>query len=771
MKRLSTTLLAALAMAASAFAQAPPNTTQTQIKKFRFVQPALQKGGEVKWQVAPQGHVEFQKDEYVILENDVRVDYQDVKLRADKVTINLKTKDAVAEGHVIVDQGPTRVTADHAVFNLDSKTGTFFKATASMEPTMYFVGDKIEKTGDTTYHLTNGVFTSCDLDRPAWSFHLAEADVTLDDYAHMKDVSFRARDLPIIWLPRFVYPTKKDRSQGFLIPRVLFSTGYEVRAGQQHQLGQRLELGYFVPIGDSADITGYADLNTKGYNGVGVDVRYVPSPNVKIGELSAYTVRDPLLGKEQWRYQYRHYQEKLFGGFRGVVDVQDYSDLDFFRTYDRDPRLHMLSNIYSSAYLTKNTATYSLNFLTDRRDIILGHVVPDDLSSPQLKQRFEQLPSLQFRMYPQRVMNLPLYFSMESSASHLLTSGTVNAYGSGNTPQNANYYRGDIFPTLSLQLRTPAWLSIKPQISARETHYSASLDPTDPTNPYSPMNLVDQPLNRFYAQGQVDVVGPSFSRVFNEQIGGFTKFKHVIEPRLRYIYTTNINDQSRVIRFDTVDSPFLPIVEDSVEYSLTQRIIGKEAGPNASPREVLSFSIRQTVSLSKPFTSGTGGNLAGSSIPIDTNQKFTPLVASLHMNPYQSITFDASSTWGNVSHQIDQASLSANLIGGGANDARYLGFTWFANFNQPGTTNTDSSQIRINTGSNLFHDRFRADVSLNWDAKLREFLEQRYLVGVNASCWGLALEFRRYLTFDQSKSAISYGLAVSLKNIGTIGTH
>jgi hypothetical protein len=274
-------------------------------------------------------------------------------------------------------------------------------------------------------------------------------------------------------------------------------------------------------------------------------------------------------------------------------------------------------------------------------------------------------------------------------------------------------------------------------------------------------------LNRFYAQGQVDFIGPSFSRVFNEQIGGFTKFKHVIEPRIRYIYTTDTKDQSRVISFDTVDSPFLPIVQNSVEYSLTQRIIGKEAGPNASPREVLSFSIRQTASLSKPFTSGTGG----SSLAIDTNQKFTPLVASLHANPYQTITFDASATWGNVSHQIDQASLSANLLGGGKTSDKYLGFTWFANFNTPGTTNTDSSQIRLNTGSNIFHDRMRADVSLNWDAKLKQFLEQRYLVGVNASCWGLALEFRRYLTFDQSKTATSYGLAVSLKNIGTIGTH
>ncbi len=766
MRALAAPLLA-LALAASALAQMPPATTQTQIKKFKFVPPAIKKGGEVKWQSS--GPVEFVKDEYAILQGDVRIDYQDVKLHADKVTFNLKTKDAVAEGHVIIDQGTTRISADHAVFNLDSKTGTFFNTTAAMEPTMYFVGDKIEKTGDTSYRLTNGILTSCDLDKPSWSFHLSEADVTLDDYAHMKHVTFRARNLPLIWLPRLVYPTKKDRSQGFLIPRLLISTGQEVRAGQKHSLGERLELGYFVPIGDSADITGYADLNTKGYEGFGVDARYLPSKDVKIGEVNAYTVRDPLLGKQQWRYAYKHYQENLPGGFRGVVDIQDYSDLDFFRTYDRDPRLQTLSNIYSSAYLTKNTSTYSFNFLSDRRDIILGHTIPLDLSSPMLKQRFEQLPSLQFRMYPQHLFGSPLYFSLESSASHLLTSGTASTFGT--TPQDANYYRADIFPTLSLQLRTPAWFSIKPQISARETHYSASLGPVDPNNPLAAPGLIDQPLNRFYAQGQVEFVGPSFSRVFNEQIGSFVKFKHIIEPRIRYIYTTDVKNQADVIRFDTVDSPFLPIVQNSVEYSITQRLIAKEAGKDASPREILSFSLRQTASLSKPFTQGTGGNLPGTSVSLDTNQKFTPLVASLHANPYQNFTMDASTTWGNVSHQIDQASLSANLLGTGSAANKYLGFTWFASFNQPGTTNTDSSQIRLNTGSNLLHDRMRADVSLNWDAKLKQFIEQRYLIGANASCWGLAFEFRRYQTFDLNKVSSSFGVAVSLKNFGTIGTH
>ena len=754
-------LLITLFFAGATFAQIP-NSTATQIKKFKFVPPTIKKGGEIHFQ--SKGKQEYVRDEYAILEDDVHVDYQDVKLVADKVTINLKTKDVVAEGHVIIDQGASRVSADHAVFNLDSKTGTFFKATAAMEPAMYFTGEKLEKVDEDTYRMTRGIVTSCDLDNPSWSFRVGDATIRLDDYAHMSDVEIRAHRLPLFWLPRLVWPTKRDRAQGFLIPRILFSSTF----------GTRLELGYFIPVGDSVDATIYADLNTQNFNGIGVNVRYLPSENVKIGELSAYTVHNPdpnllLNGKaarQEWRYEYKHAQDNLPGGFRGVVDVQDFSNLDFFRRYDRDPRLHTISNIYSSAYLTKNVSTYSLNLLTDRRDIFLGTFASNGEGAEQ-RQRFEQLPSVQFRMYPQRILNTPLYFSLESSASHLITTGLL-------TGPNANYYRTDIFPTLSLQMRTPPWLSIRPQISVRETYYTQQLDDQSVQNPFGNKTTADEALRRFYAQGQVEVVGPSFSRVFNEQIGSFIKFKHVIEPRIRYVYTTDVPEQNRVIRFDTVDSPFLPIVQDSVEYSLTQRLIGREKDPASSPREVLSFGVRQSVSLSKPFSSQTGGNLPGSTAT--PQGKFTPLVGSLHVNPYQSITFDANATYGNVSHQIDQVSVSANLVGTESRADKYLSFTWFSIFSSPianTTTQTQgSSQLRLNTGSSLLHDRIHADMQLNYDAKKGTFLEQRYLIGGNASCWGLTGEYRRYLVFGLENKAISsYGIAVTLKNVGTIGTH
>ena len=135
--------------------------------------------------------------------------------------------------------------------------------------------------------------------------------------------------------------------------------------GAVRDVRPRLETAYFMPFGDSIDATVTADLGAGGYFGAGVKVRYLPSQDVKIGELSANVVRDPhperldstpnAVGPVfHWRYRYQHAQDNLPGGFRGVIDVEDFSNLDFFRKYERDPRLHTLSNIYSSAYLTKN---------------------------------------------------------------------------------------------------------------------------------------------------------------------------------------------------------------------------------------------------------------------------------------------------------------------------------------------------------------------------------------------------------------------------------
>ena len=67
----------------------------------------------------------------------------------------------------------------------------------------------------------------------------------------------------------------------------------------------------------------------------------------------------------------------------------------------------------------------------------------------------------------------------------------------------------------------------------------------------------------------------------------------------------------------------------------------------------------------------------------------------------------------------------------------------------------------------------RADVELNYDAKEQKFLEQRYLAGWTGSCYGIALEYRQYEVVIPGlrNNNASLGIAITLKNVGTVGTH
>ncbi|MBW3671762.1 MAG: LPS assembly protein LptD [Acidobacteria bacterium] len=483
-------LPAALPLCAQMIEQGPSSRYYETDPDFSFDLPRIEEGGEVHIEAAQQ--TVLGRDS-VILEGNVTLRYQDVTLRADLVTYNHLTKDATAEGNVILDQGSRRMAARRAFYNFASNSGTLFEATASLDPSVYITGEKIEKLDEITYRITEGIFTSCELGDPSWAFHLQEGIVKVEDYARLKNLSFRANDVPVIYLPYLVWPTKTDRARGFLIPKPGFS----------NRFGAYLKTAFFVPYEEWSDATIRADLFSKGVVGFGVDGRYVPSESIE-GELDLYSVYESDTGEVEWKYNYQHTHEGLPGGLRGVIDIQDFSDLPFFQRFERDFDLNTISNIYSSAYLTKNTSSYALNLRTDRREHFLG---VDDA------QVFEQLPAVQFNLYPRRLSSSPFYFSLESSASRLRTTSSIEP--------DVEYFRTDLFPTLSMRVNTPSWFSVKPEISLRQTNYSKSRDPQT-------FQISDEELSRFYGQAQVELVGPSFSRIFQREIGEFTRFKHVI---------------------------------------------------------------------------------------------------------------------------------------------------------------------------------------------------------------------------------------------------
>src|SRR5688500_8629041 len=119
------------------------------------------------------------------------------------------------------------------------------------------------------------------------------------------------------------------------------------------------------------DLTLRGDFYSEGARRGGGIFRYVPSTEAE-GEFEGYAVLDPERDKVEWKYEYTHTQEGLPGGFRAVIDVRDFSNLDFFKTFERDFEIRTLSSIYSSGYLTKNRPGYSLNIRADRRENLIA---------------------------------------------------------------------------------------------------------------------------------------------------------------------------------------------------------------------------------------------------------------------------------------------------------------------------------------------------------------------------------------------------------------
>ena len=87
---------------------------------------------------------------------------------------------------------------------------------------------------------------------------------------------------------------------------------------------------------------------------------------------------------------------------------------------------------------------------------------------------------------------------------------------------------------------------------------------------------------------KLDLVPPSFSRVFNRKSWLGDKLKHVIEPRVTYEYVTGIGqDFNKIIHFDETD---LLSNTNEVTYSLTNRLYAKR-GDDVT--EVFSWELSQ----------------------------------------------------------------------------------------------------------------------------------------------------------------------------------
>ncbi len=645
------------------------------------------------------------------LREDVVITYQDIRIQCQSVDLNRATGDITAEGGVILDRGPQRFTADRLLYNLKTKSGTFVNATGTAPPSYSFTGAVLERVDETHYRIIDGTFTACEQDRPSWDLHLREALIEDEGYGRFKGVAFRIKRLPVLYFPYLLWPVKTERAAGLMMP----GFGYSDRRG--FYLGTRL----FVPLGRSYDMTINLDWFSKNYYGLGTEFRWAPAEGA-YGEIYAYTVRDPVDGRWQWKVDGRHQQADVLG-FRVTAEIHELSDNDFFQEFENDVHQNTRRYLYSYALATRSRGPATLNLRLDRRVTFL---TPDDVTQ-------HQLPEAEIRVRSNRIGKTAMYWSMISSVN------VFNVDRGGDLA--GTYARADLFPQISYTLPGPTWMTVTPSVGGRVTWYSSRY--TDDRKAFD-----ETPISRSYGLARLDMVGPSISRIFNLDNDKGTRIKHLVEPRLVYQFLSDPGaDAALVPLFDEVDST--PITNRAT-FTLANRLYIKTR-KNPSAREVGSLDFFQTYSFSDPLSFGAEGK---------TSQK-SPYGVSLRVVPVIGTAIDARAAFDALTNKLRSTSLSASTFRPGYN----VGLTWYDGYSAT-TGERTSSQVQVRFGMKKPTFPLSFDVHVAYDVEKALLQQQRFGLGWRGSCWGVRAEYRDLKS--ATYPARDYRLVISLKGIGEL---
>lgn len=684
---------------------------------FTLPFPAEKGGGEA---TGAAGALDYQREDYAVLTGGVELHYQDINLAAEVLSVDLSTKELTAVGHVVIDQGPSRLSGTAATFNLDTKTGSVRDAAGAAQPGIFFTGERIDKVGEDEYVIEKGVFTSCEGKAPPWSFRVGRARIRLEDYAYVRHASMRIKVVPVLYFPYMVWPTRTDRASGLLVPKI----------GNSNRRGTYLGLAYYKVLGRSWDTTLYADLYSKNYFGLGNEVRYHPSEGTS-GAFRAYAIRDPSPFPQdlRWKVRWDHETNDLPYGLRGVVQYENYSDFNYFREFERGLLSQAKNSIYSDSFVSGNWGNRSFNLLVDRRRTFLTQEDIIDL---------RQLPEVEYKLRPTRLGNTPFYLAFDSAAHYLwVDRGIVQA----------KYPRFHFQPQLRVPLSPASWLSLTLTGGENYTWYGQSTREAPGQNTFT-----GETLARSLPFAGTEVIGPSFSRIINARLGPFAKLKHLIEPRFAWSYVGRFEDQAQVPIFDEIDGAQARGVNVG-RISLINRLLGKPADvKGGGAREILSLELSRSVSFdaAQPLESGVG-----------THSTLGPLRASLRSYPTPAFGLRLDADYSVFFKQLTALQTTGNFALGRQRFDFTLTKRW-----RDLTGEVQSDQGTFGTNLQLLRaGKLNLGSYLTYDFQQSLLRDQRHLITWTGSCYALHLELHES-TVGQLRRR-DYLFSVDLKNVGT----
>jgi LPS-assembly protein len=683
-----------------------------------------------------------------------RIETTEVVFRADEIDYHRDLDYVEARGHVQFENLVTKekINCDKLEYYIAEQRGRFSTINGSApariearpgllttQNPFYFQGEWAERTKD-RYILHNGFVTDCLIPRPWWVLKARRFDVIPDDRAIARGAIFYVRKAPVFYMPFFYKSLKKQpRSSGFLTPNM----------GNSSRRGFMVGAGYFWAINRSYDLLYRTQLFSQRGFAHNLEFRGKVSQNTDFN-LTVYGVNDrgtPTSLPAPGALVTFNGRSQIGRGWEARGELNYLSSFAFRQIFTESFQEAIFSQTQSVGYLSKHWSGYGLALVAERGVNFQSAAEGDHIA-------LRKLPQVEFVARERAVRNWPVWVSLEASYGLVRRSQPLFQ-----TRQFVE--RLDLAPRVM-----SAWhwkgVHVAPSFGIRETAYDSSVL----TGRVTGANLV-----RSSRDVTVDLALPPLTRVFRGPTWFGTKAfgeraKHVLEARAVYRFVSGVNDFAKIVRFDSTE---LVTNTNEVEYSLTNRVLGKDRGGAA--RDVLSWELW----YKRYFDPTFGGAIQpGERNVIQSSAELTGyafLDGARRQSPVVSVLRVQSKV--GLEWRADYDPVGRGLVNSGFNaDARFSKLMMILGHYQ---LKTDPV---LAPSANQFRGQitYGGENQRGWNLGFAAYYD--YRVGVlqysqsqatyNTDCCGFSVQYRRFSFGTRSENQFRVAFAIS--NIGSVGT-
>ena len=492
----------------------------------------------------------------IVLTGAARVDHQTTVLMADDIIFDPGEQVLEASGNPDLRERDDRLVGAHLSYDLKGKTGTIDGGVTAFQDGLYY-GGHIVREQDGTLKVSHGSYTTCSDPNPHYRLVSHRMKIYLNDKVVAKPVILYIGEIPVLALPFYVFPIRKERHSGFLLPQLELG----ITEGEGRFVRN---FGYYWAPSDYWDASVWADYYELTRWIGHVETRY-KRRYVLSGSVEASFMQELLYNKRRWNLKFNHRQEMgrvwtagASGDFRSDATYASDSNQGIQESVNR--------SLHSQLWVRGRWSRYSLGVTVDRREQLDAETINELL--PKVDVTATQQPIVDSER------ELPGYASWLKKVSFGWSARAVNDRDKAGDETVVRQGVG-VKGSLNGAAKYLGWLNLSPRLNFRQDWYDRDKEGTEFPGRFT----YDAGLS-----ARTTVYGTFFPGV-----ASVSALRHIVEPSASLSWTPEFpqyfyeNGQDRFYTFSGFGST--PRSKRSVGLSLVNKLQAK-LGSGESERKM-----------------------------------------------------------------------------------------------------------------------------------------------------------------------------------------